>query len=67
MLKNYLKIALRNIKTHKIISLINVAGLAIGMAGCILIILWLQDEHLFDKFHEKADRIYRVEIGRAHV
>jgi putative ABC transport system permease protein len=60
MLSNYLKTALRNIKKYKIYSLINIAGLAIGMACCILIILFVQDELSFDRYHEKADRIYRV-------
>lgn len=60
MLKNYLKIALRNIKRHKGYSFINIAGLAIGIACCILILLWIQDEFSFDKFHENADELYRV-------
>jgi putative ABC transport system permease protein len=60
MLKNYLKIALRNIIRHKSYSFINITGLAIGMACCILILLWIQDELSYDKFHENADNIYRV-------
>ena len=60
MFKNYLKIAYRNIKKHKSYSLINVAGLAIGMACCILILLFVFDELSYDKFHENHDRIYRV-------
>jgi len=60
MLKNYLKIALRNIKRHKGYSFINIVGLAIGMACCILILLWVQDELSYDRFHENADDIYRV-------
>ncbi len=60
MLSNYLKIALRNLKRHKGYSLINIAGLAIGMACCILILLWIQDELSFDRFHKNADNIYRV-------
>jgi len=58
MFNNYLKIALRNMKRHKSYSLINIAGLAIGMACCILILLYIQFELSFDKYHEKADRIY---------
>ncbi len=69
MLKNYLKIALRNIKKHKGYSLINIAGLAVGMTCCILILLWVQDEMSYDRYHENADRIYRItyaeEIGDA--
>ena len=60
MIKNYIKIALRNLTRHKGYSLINIAGLAIGMACCILILLWVQDELSFDRFHENADSIYRV-------
>jgi putative ABC transport system permease protein len=60
MFKNYLKIALRNIRRHKGYSIINIAGLAIGMAVCILILLWLQDELSYDKFHLNARNIYRV-------
>jgi len=60
VLKNYLKIALRNIKRHKGYSFINIVGLAIGMACCILILLWVQDELSYDRFHENADDIYRV-------
>ncbi|MGH7493757.1 MAG: ABC transporter permease [bacterium] len=60
MLKNYLKIAFRNLLKHKGYTLLNVAGLAIGMACCILILLYVQDELSYDRHHEKADRIYRV-------
>jgi putative ABC transport system permease protein len=59
MFNNYLKIAFRNLKKHLGYSLINVAGLAIGMA-CILILLFVFDELSYDKFHENHDRIYRV-------
>jgi putative ABC transport system permease protein len=60
MLSNYLKVALRNIFRHKGYSFINVAGLAIGMTCCILILLWVQDELSYDRYHENADRIYRL-------
>jgi len=60
MLKNYLKITIRNIKRHKGYSFINISGLAIGMACCILILLWVKDELNFDRFHENADVIYRI-------
>ncbi len=60
MLKNYLKIALRNFRKHKIHAAINVSGLAIGMACCVLILLHVQDELRFDGFHQKAGRIHRV-------
>ena len=60
MLKNYFKIALRNLKRHKGYSSINVLGLAIGVAGFVLILLYVQDERSFDRYHEQGDRIYRV-------
>jgi putative ABC transport system permease protein len=60
MLRNYLKIAIRNMKRHKGYSFINISGLAIGMACCILILLYVTDELSYDNYHEKADRIYRV-------
>ncbi|MCK4759875.1 MAG: ABC transporter permease, partial [Candidatus Aminicenantes bacterium] len=60
MLKNYLKIALRIIQRHKGFSFIKISGLAIGMACCVLILLFVQYELSFDDFHENKDRIYRV-------
>ena len=60
MFKNYLKVALRNIRRHKGYAAINIAGLAVGMACTLLILLWVQDELGFDCFHVNADRIYRV-------
>jgi len=60
MFKNYIKIALRNIKKHKGYSFINIAGLAIGMACCILILLWVQDELGYDLFHKSRSELYRV-------
>jgi len=60
MLKNHLKIALRNVGRNKTFSFINISGLAIGMACCILILLWIQDELSFDRFHNHADRLGRV-------
>ncbi|MFC2164583.1 FtsX-like permease family protein [Acidobacteriota bacterium] len=60
MFKNYVKITLRNLVKHKGYSFINIAGLAFGIACTILILLWVKDELSFDRFHEKADRIYRI-------
>jgi predicted permease len=60
MFKNYFKVALRNIQRHKAFSFINITGLAIGMACCILIMLWVQDELSYDKFHENKDTLYRM-------
>jgi len=60
MFRNHLKTGLRNVRTHKEYSLINIIGLAAGLACCILILLYVLDELNFDAFHEKADRLYRV-------
>ncbi|GAA4446997.1 ABC transporter permease [Nibrella saemangeumensis] len=60
MLKNYVKIAFRNLLRGKGFSFINISGLAIGMASSILILLWIQHELSYDQFHEKKDRIYEA-------
>ena len=60
MLGNYIKVALRNIRRHWGYSLINIAGLAVGFACCLLITLWVLDELSFDAFHKDVDRIYHV-------
>jgi len=63
MFSNYLKIAVRNLLRHRLYSLLNVLGLATGMAVCALILLWVQDELSYDRFHEHADRIYRITVS----
>ncbi len=60
MIKNYLKIAFRNLLKYRAYSLINIFGLAIGIAACILILLYVNDELSYDKYNKKADQIYRV-------
>jgi len=60
MVKNYIKIAFRNLIRYKGYSFINITGLAVGMACTILIAVYVYNELSFDRFHEKADRIYRV-------
>ena len=60
MILNHFKIAVRNILHHKVSFLINIAGLSVGMAYCILIFLWVNYELSFDRYHEKANRIYRL-------
>jgi putative ABC transport system permease protein len=60
MFKNYLKIAFRTIRKHKGYSLINILGLSLGMAICILILLWVQHELSYDRFHENRDFLYRI-------
>ncbi|NID09658.1 ABC transporter permease [Fibrivirga algicola] len=64
MLQNYVKIAWRNLLRHKAFSAINLVGLAIGMAACLLILQYVALELSFDNFHEKGDRIYRVRQDR---
>ena len=60
MWRNYLTVTLRNIRKYKGFSLINIAGLATGIASCLLILLFVQSELSYDLFHDKAGRIYRV-------
>jgi len=60
MIKNYLKIALRHIIRHKAYSFLNITGLALGMACCILILFWVQDELATNTFHKKSDSLYIV-------
>ena len=60
MLKNYLKISLRNLKKYKTFAFINVFGLAVGLTSCLLILLYVLDELSYDRFHEHADRIVRI-------
>jgi putative ABC transport system permease protein len=60
MLRNYFKIAWRNLAKNKTFSLINIIGLASGLACFILIALYVADELSYDRYNEKADRIYRI-------
>jgi putative ABC transport system permease protein len=60
MFKNYFKIALRNLQKRKAFSIINILSLALGLTGGIFMLVYALDEFSFDKFHERADRIYRV-------
>src|SRR3954469_3996855 len=60
MFRNYLKLAFRNLSRQKAFSIINISGLAVGLASSLLILLWVQDELSYDKFNSKADRTYRI-------
>jgi putative ABC transport system permease protein len=60
MIRNYLKIAWRNLSRNKVFSFINIAGLSIGLACCMLILLYTKDEVSYDKFHEKKDNLYQI-------
>ncbi len=61
MIRNYFKVAFRNLWKNKYFSAINIIGLAVGIAVCLLITLFVIDELSYDKYNEKADRIYRVD------
>ena len=60
MLKNYIKIAFRNLVRHKGYTFINIFGLATGIICCLLILVYVQEELSYDKYHEKSDQIYRI-------
>jgi putative ABC transport system permease protein len=60
MIKNYFKIALRNLFRNKVFSLINISGLSLGLACCMLIFLYIKDEVSYDRFHEKKDNLYQL-------
>jgi len=60
MLRNYLKVAFRQLRKNKFYALINTLGLAIGLASCMLIYTYVKDEMSYDQFHAKKDRIYRI-------
>ncbi len=60
MLRNYLKVAWRNLLRHKGYSFINIFGLAAGLGSCLMILLWVRDELGYDRFHSNAAAIYRV-------
>jgi putative ABC transport system permease protein len=65
MLSNYLKIALRGFRKNRLFTLVNFAGLSIGLTFCFLTLLWYRFEHSYDQFHPTADRLYRMnyEVG----
>ena len=60
MFNNYFKIALRNLQRNKIYSFINIAGLSIGLACAMLILLYVKDEVSYDRFHKNVNNIYRI-------
>jgi putative ABC transport system permease protein len=64
MLRNYFLVALRNIIRNKLYSVVNIFGLAIGLACCFMILLHIKDEFSYDKFNNKADQIYRMALHR---
>ncbi len=60
MIRNYFKIALRNIKRYSAHSILNISGMAIGMACAFLLLLWVWNEVSYDRFHRNVDNLYRV-------
>src|SRR3569833_598839 len=61
MFRNYFKVAFRNLWKNKGFTAINIIGLSVGLATCLLILLYVMDELSFDKYNDKANRIYRVD------
>src|SRR5258705_11477351 len=66
MIKNFFKIALRNMLKRRAYTLINILGLGTGMAVCLLIVLFVQSELNYDKQHEKGKDIYRLVLDRIY-
>lgn len=66
MFRNYLKVAVRSLLKRKVFTLINILGLAMGMAVCLLIVLFIRSELGYDNFHQQGDRIYRVVLDRKY-
>lgn len=62
MIKHYLKVFWRNLQRYKFHSILNILGLAVGIACCLLILLFVLDELGYDSFHEKADRVHRLSL-----
>src|SRR5690554_3170768 len=62
MWKNYIKIAWRNLRRNSVFSLINIGGLSLGLACCMLILLYVKDEASFDRFHENLAQLHRVKV-----
>lgn len=60
MIKNYFKTAWRSLWKHRVVSFINIGGLAVGMAAAVLIFMWVQNEFNFDNYHQNAGNIYRI-------
>jgi len=60
MIKSYIKIAVRNLRNKLAFSIINITGLAVGMAGAILIFAWIQNEYGYDNFHANKNSLYKV-------
>jgi putative ABC transport system permease protein len=66
MIRNYLKIAVRSLVKQKVYSVINILGLSIGIASCVLIMIYVNNEFSYDKFHKNADQIYKIVLERKY-
>src|SRR5688572_16052532 len=66
MFKNYFKVAFRNLVKQKVYTFINVLGLSVGIASCLLITMFVVDEFSYDKFHKDADDIYKLVLERKY-
>tara|TARA_R110001592_G_scaffold85287_1_gene251868 strand:- start:307 stop:2946 length:2640 start_codon:yes stop_codon:yes gene_type:complete len=64
MFKNYLKISVRSLVRQKFFSIINISGLSLGLAACLLIMLYITNELSYDNFHKDVDRVYRIANGQ---
>jgi len=64
MLRNYLIVALRSLRRKAAFSAINIVGLAVGLTCCVLILLFVEDELSYDRYHEDAERVYRLRVER---
>jgi len=63
MLKNYVKLALRNLRRNTVFAAINILGLSVGLAACLLIAAWVRDESSYDRYAHRSKDIYRVNLG----
>jgi putative ABC transport system permease protein len=66
MFKNYFKVAFRSLVKQKVYTIINVLGLSVGVASCLLITMFVVDEFSYDKFHQEADNIYKIVLERKY-
>src|SRR5580704_11208288 len=66
MLKNYFKVMIRNLLKRKAFTLINLLGLATGMAICLLLGLYIQNELGYDRYQERGDQVYRLDLERKY-
>lgn len=62
MFRNYFLVAIRNMNKHKFFSAINIFGMTTGITACMLIFLYISDELSYDRFHARADHMYRVNL-----